>query len=93
MKYFFKIFLRENFWKTNLKAHTGPFNSILTVFVVIYVMVQWTYCSKRTTSMNDLTTLEYWWIGVSRRILFNDYYDVRWYEISLTILSYGPVLS
>ena len=108
MKYFFKIFLRENFWKTNLKAHTGPFrpgphlyqtrlqhstyinrkyssgdrtmfDSILTVFVVIYVM--------------DLTTLEYWWIGVSRQILFNDYYDVRWYEISLTILSYGPVLS
>ena len=69
------------------------FDSILTVFVVIYVMVQWTYCSKHTTSMNDLTTLEYWWIGVSRQILFNEYYDIRWYEISLTILSYGPVLS
>ena len=120
--YFSKKNLRENFWKTNVKAHPGPFrlgphlhqtrlqhstyinrkyssgdrtmfDSILTVFVVIYVMVQWTYCSKRTTSMNDLTTLEYWWIGVSRQILFNEYYDIRWYEISWTILSYGPVLS
>ena len=32
-------------------------------------------------------------IGVSRQILFNEYYDIRWYEISWTILSYGPVLS
>ena len=80
----------------NRKYSSGDrtmFDSILTVFVVIYVIVQWTYCSKRTTSMNDLTTLEYWWIGVSRQILFDEYYDIRWYEISWTILSYGPVLS
>ena len=126
VQYFSKIFLRENFWKTNVKAHPGPFrpgphlyqtrlqhstyinsnikyssgdrtmfDSIWTVFVVIYVIVQWNAPkrTKRTTSMNDLTTLEYWWIGVSRQILFNEYYDIRWYEISWTILSYGPVLS
>ena len=80
----------------NRKYSSGDrtmFDSILTVFVVIYVIVQWTHCSKCTTSMNDLTTLEYWWIGVSRQILFDEYYDIRWYEMSWTILSYGPVLS
>ena len=124
VKYFSKFLLSEYFWKTNVKAHTGPFrpgphlyqtrlqhityvnryyssgdrtmfDNILTVhvFVVMYVIVQWKYCSKRTTSMSDHTTHEYWWIGVSRQILFNEYYDIRWYEIWWTILSYGPVLS
>ena len=122
VKYFSKKILRENFWKTNLKAHPGTFrpglhlyqtslqhstyikrkyssgdrtifDSILAVFVVIYVIVQWTYCSKLTTSMNDLTTLQYWWIGVSRQIIFNEHYDIRRYIISCTILSYGSVLS
>ena len=120
VKYFFKIFLRENFWKPNVKAHPGPFrpgphqtrlkhsayingkyssgdrtmfDSILTVFVVISDIVQWRYCSKRTTSMSNLTTLEYWWIGVSRQIILNEYYDNRWYEIPWIILSFDPVLS
>ena len=117
VKYFSKKIVRENFWKTNVKAHPGPFrpgphlyqtsvqhstyikrkyssgdrtifNSILTVFVVKYVIVQWTYCSKLTTSMNDLTMFT--------SILMNryyEYYDLRWYLISCTILSYGSVLS
>ena len=85
MKYFSKFFLREHFWKTNFKAHTGPFRpgidlyqawlehrtyinrtyspgdrtmlySILTVYLVIYIIVQGKYYSKHVTSMNDLTT-------------------------------------
>ena len=119
VKYFSKKFLRENFWKTNVKAHPWPFrpgphlyqtrlqhstyingkyssgdwtmfDSILTVFVVIYAIVLWKYCSKRTTSMSNLTTFEYWWICISRQIILNEYYDIRWYEISWTIVSYGP---
>ena len=85
-KIFFQFFLNENFWKPNVKAHTGPFrpskdlyrawlehrtyinrkysswdrtmfDSILTVYVVIYIIVQGKSCSKRVTSMNDLTAL------------------------------------
>ena len=80
----------------NRKYSSGDwtmFDNILTVFVVIYVIVLWKYCSKRTASMSNLTTLEYWWIGVSWQVILNAYYDIRWYEMSWTILSYGLVLS
>ena len=66
------------------------FDSSLTVYVVIYIIVQGKYCSKLVTTMND-----------NSLIVMNMYHDKTFLastmkssdKTSWPILCYGPVLS